>query len=107
MYFAMGLPHQHCKQFIVLAVCRGLFMAAALVKAMSKWWPETVVLPSTGQDGANTDLLNQWHGLVRQGKSQAGRAASRDEWNKTSMSLKRLKSESKMTAEDVSKVLDL
>ncbi len=82
-------------------------MAAALVKAMSKWWPETVVLPSTGQDGANTDLLNQWHGLVRQGKSQAGRAASRDEWNATFKSLKCLKSKSKITAEDVSKVLDL
>ncbi len=107
MYFAMGLPNQHPKQFIVLAVCKGLFIAAALVEAMHEWWPETVVLPSTGQEEANTELLRQWQLLVPERQPQASLAASRDKWEEISKALTGLKSRSEITAEKVSKVLAL
>ncbi len=107
MYFAMGLPHQHSKQFIVLAVCKGLFVAAALVAAIRTWWSEILVLASTGDEQANQDLLKQWESLAPRGGPGVGLAASRERWQQTSVALERLREASEITGQTLSDVLSL
>ncbi len=107
MYLAVGLPHQHRKQFVLLAVCQGLFLASALVAAVRPWWSETLVLASTGDPQANLDLLTQWESRVPLERPRAGSAASRERWQETSVALTDLKNRSTITVEDLFRVLGL
>ena len=61
LYFAMGLPHQHPHQMVALAVCKGLFVAKALSRALvlKGWWSPPLVISSSGGDH-DDELRNLW-----------------------------------------------
>ncbi len=109
MYYAMGLKYQHPKQFVILAVCRGLFVAKALVEAMRKqsWWMETLLVLSTGDPESDLALRNEWAaGNPNSWTDSADWALSGERWRELSRSFKSLKTKKTLALKDVLKCLE-
>ena len=63
MYYAMGIPHEHNLQCVVLATCNGLWVAKSLVEVFleTKWVTTPILVGSSGSSEADQALMRMWN----------------------------------------------